>query len=234
MSTSEMFTQSDDQSTENTEPMFIGEGKKYQDVLAADKALAFKEDHISKIEQENADIRVQLEAAKKVDDIIASIQNQQMVPDATSQTENENHQNVDMDALVAKAVNERMATAEQERFESQNSQSVASALEKRFGDQAKAKYLAKSQELGVDLDNLSRLSPKAVLEFFPEETSTNIPSNMSSSVNTASLNSGTPGHGTHSYWEGLQKEGKIDREEKFKQQHLWLEKLGPATFYGKN
>lgn len=233
MSLSEMFTQSDDQSTEDTEPMFIGEGKKYQDVKSADKALAFQDDHISKIEQENAAMRTKLEVAKNVDDILESIQNQQTVLDTTPQTMEENHQNVDMDALVAKAVTEKMAAAEKNQAELTNSQSVVSELEKKFGGNAQAIYLAKSKELGVDLDSLSKQSPAAVLEFFKDSKSNNDTSYMSSSVNTASLNSGNPDHGTLSYWEGLQKQGKISREEKFKQQHIWLEKLGPAAFYDK-
>lgn len=232
MSTSEMFTQNDDQSSENTEPMFIGEGKKYVDLQAADQALAFKEDHIGKIEQENAEMRTKLEVAKNVDDILASIQSQQTVLDGTLQTEEETHQNVDMDALVAKAVNDRMAQAQAEQSQTSNSQTVVTALEKQFGGKAKEMYLAKSQELGVDLDDLARKSPNAVLAFF-KESAPRSDSYMSSSVNTASLNSGNAEHGTLAYWEGLHKEGKISRDEKFKQQHVWLEKLGATDFYGK-
>lgn len=56
---------------------------------------------------------------------------------------------------------------------------------------------------------------------------------MSSSVNTASLNKGQPDHGTYDYWEGLYKAGKVSREEKFKQQHISLNSMGAAAFYGK-
>ena len=232
MSTSELFTQNDDQSSEGTEPMFIGEGKKYQDILSADKAIAHKEEHISKIEQENADMRIQLEAAKKVDDIIESIQNRPLVPEDTHQTEEQNHQGVDMDALVAKAVEERLSLAEQERNATTNSKQVVSELEKRYGAKAKEVYMSKSQELGVDLDDLSRKSPAAVLAFFQDQAPRGS-SNMSSSINTASLRSGSPEHGTYQYWEDQQKAGKVSREEKFKQQHISLAKLGATAFYGK-
>jgi hypothetical protein len=245
---SEMFAEGQDQGTQNTQTgseqttnpqsdtMFIGEGKKYSSVNDADKALAFKDDHISKIEQENAALREQAASAKTIDDVVESIKNQTLERDTFDKTRQDDHQSVDMDALVAKTVEEKLAKAEQMRTASTNSQKVFDSLSKKYGEKAGEMYSNKAKELGIDLDDLARRSPTAVMEFFKDSSaspSATSDSYSSSSINTASLNSNQPRLGTVDYWDNLHSQGKISREEKFRQQHKSLEKMGAAAFYNK-
>lgn len=229
-------TTGSDQTTDQTsDTMFIGEGKKYASISDADKAIAFKDDHISKVEIENAELREKVASASTVDDVIESIKNQNLERDTFDKTRQENHQSLDVDAIVAKAVHEQLNQAETTRTAASNSQEVFKVLTDQYGDKGLEVYQSKAKELGIDLDSLSQVSPKAVLEFFKTPTTTQVQSGSytSSSVNTANLNKGQPAQGTVDYWDSLHSQGKITREEKFKQQHKSLEAMGAANFYNK-
>lgn len=233
---SELLKQSkaDDKSAENTDAnqdqgtMFIGEGKKYSSVEDADKALAFKDDHISRIEVENAKLRDNVLAADKIDEVLQSIKAQQTVQESSSETSEGNHQGVDIDALVEAAINEKLTASDQARTSKSNEQEVVTELVKRYGANAEAVYEAKSKELGVDLNSLASQSPKVVLELFKDSKST---STQTSTINSTSLGSGVKAE-TYEFLTALMKSGKITREQCFKRQHASLEAMGPTNFYG--
>lgn len=218
--------------------MFIGEGKKYANEEEADKAIAFKEDHISKIETENARLRELADKAKTIDDVLNRIQDQRTESkESYTQTENKDQtQQLDIDALVAQALDAKLDLREQESSQRTNSKSVFDELTSKYGERAGEVYAAKGQQLGIDLDNLSATSPKAVLEFFKEPASRTVGSYMGGNTqNTASLtNSTSSAHGTYEYWNKQLRSGKLSREKCFQEQHKSLQALGAAKFYGSN
>ncbi len=237
---SEMFTNSTDQGDVDTgnqqegDLLFIGEGKKYVNDKEADKALAYKEDHIQRIESENALLREESQKAKTLDDVLKSIKAQNQDNDTTDQTDTGNHQDrVDIDALVAKALDEKMEATQKKTVEETNSKAVFEELSKKFGSKAGELFSAKGIALGIDLDELSKVSPKAVLEYFKESPSQSQGSGYSSGTyNTANLTSGkNTDYGTYDYWSKQMKSGSISRDECYKQQHKSLQEMGAAKFY---
>lgn len=237
---SDMFTESTDQGTQDTDTkegdlLFIGEGKKYANEEEADKAIAFKEDHIRKIEEENATLREANQKAATIDEVLKSIRENNQVKDEGHQTDAGNHQeNVDIDALVASAVESRITASEHSRTAASNAKLVVDTLSEQYGSKAKELYIAKGQELGIDLDQLSELSPKAVLEYFKQAA---VPASGSGyadgTYNTINLTSNLQNQeGTFEHWNKRMQSGEITREVAFKGQHESLKAMGPAKFYG--
>ena len=50
-------------------------------------------------------------------------------------------------------------------------------------------------------------------------------------INTANLTSSQAEYGTHEYWNKLERDGKITREQKFRKQHESLQELGTDKYY---
>ena len=238
---SEKFANQTDQSVDTqtqtdedqTGLMFIGEGKKYANEEEADKAIAFKEEHISKIESENAQLREQADKATTLDEVLNRIQDQQtQVQDSYTKTGNEDHQIQDIDALVAKALDEKLSAHSAQATAETNSQMVFAQLTERYGEKAGEMFQMKAQELDLDLDSLAAASPKAVLEFFKEPTRT-VGSYMASTQNTSQLSSQSSDYGTYDYWNKQLKSGNMSRDKVFAEQHRSLQAMGPDKFYGK-
>jgi len=223
---------------DNGETIYIGEGKKYNSIDEADKAFGHLNSHLEKVEQENAQLREIANKAKTVDEVLEAMKHQNTnnsnteVLDDNQMTTDDNRQSFDKDAIVNEAV-ERMNKMKQQEIELANSQKVVDDLTKQYGSRAADVYKTKAEELGIDLDSLARKSPKAVLEYFKQPTNTvNASSVNTGSINTASFNNNAPEYGTFEYWNDMQKQGKITRDEKFKRQHESLEAMGPDAFYG--
>ncbi len=239
---SEMFTNNADQGNVDTgnqegDLLFIGEGKKYVNDKEADKALAFKEDHIQKIESENASLREEAQKAKTLDDVLKSIKAQNQDNESTDQTDTGNHQDsVDIDALVAKAIDEKMISSQKRTIEDSNSKEVFEKLTEKYGSRAGELFSSKGKDLGIDLDQLSKISPKAVLEYFKEAPIQSTGSGyQSGTYNTANLtSSNSSDFGTYSYWNERMKSGKISRDVCFKEQHKSLQEMGAAKFYSQS
>lgn len=233
----------DDQSGQNTEnqntdgdqTVYIGEGKKYSSVTDADNAFGHLNQHVDTLEKENADLRAQAEKAKGIDEVLEAMKHQSQdfsVQGNNSQTSESNHQGLDEDA-IAKVVENRLTEMKQSEVSEANGKQVIDALTEKYGDKAADMYKSKAQELGVNLDDLSRVSPKAVLAYFNQNVQSRTSSAEASSYNTTTLNSNQPKHGTHDYWNELQKSGSITREEKFRRQHESLSSLGEDAYWHK-
>ncbi len=240
---SEMFTNDADQSNLDTgnqegDLLFIGEGKKYVNDKEADKALAFKDDHIQKIETENALLREESQKAKTLDDVLKSIKAQNQGNESTEQTvTGENQDSVDIDALVAEAIDKKMTASQKRTTEESNSKEVFNELSKKYGSKAGELFSSKGRELGIDLDELSKISPKAVLEYFKEAPNQSNKGSgyQSGTYNTANLTgSNSSDFGTYSYWSEQIKSGKISRDVGFKEQHKSLQEMGAAKFYSQS
>ncbi len=240
---SDLLANDPDQGNKDTgnndgELLFIGEGKKYATEQDADKAIAFKDSHIQKIEEENRNLREATAKAATLEEVLQSIKKQPSSDDVTNTTvtNNPEDQTVDIDALVASALDEKLELSKKQQQEEANSKEVFSELVKRFGTRAHDVYKSKSAELGINLDELSAQSPKAVLEYFKVSSTSNTDSGYeSSTINTANLTSRNPDeYGTYDYWRKQMSEGKLSREEAFRKQHESLQQMGPAKFYGQS
>lgn len=225
----------ENQSTNSDQTVYIGTGKKYSSVDEADKAFGHLNTHVDTLEKENLELRLQAEKAKGIDEALEAMKHQSKdfsVQGNNSQTNESNHQGLDEDA-IAKVVENRFAQMKQSELAETNAKQVEEALISKYGDKASEVYKNKAEELGVDLDSLAYVSPKAVLAYFDQTIKTKTSSAEASSFNTTTLNSNQPKHGTHEYWDQVQKSGTISREEKFRRQHDSLTELGEDAYWQK-
>lgn len=210
---------------------YIGEGKKYGTVEELDSAYAHANDHIGKIEQENAELRERMEALSNQGDAVEKVL-QALKGEPVQEPADDPapvHQPAKEDDLTDVVRN----LLQQERAQTQaesNQASVQKALVDKYGEKAGEVYAAKGEALGISLDDLSAKSPQAVLELFGTAQQAQPAHNpVSNSFNSANLGN-TPEQGTHEYWERLHKEGKITRDQKFREQHKALSALGAERY----
>lgn len=165
----ELFNTQNDQEPEtkpnpNDQPSLfhVGEGKKYGHVEELDKAYGHANEHISKLEQELAEMRAKLEDKEGKDDtvdkILAALDSRK--PDTDQQVNKQDEKPVE------KVVEELLLQREHARKAKDNATLVREALVQRYGDKAADMYAAKGKELGIDLDSLAVQSARAVIELF--------------------------------------------------------------------
>lgn len=162
----------------------IGEGKKYADPITALKALKPSQEHIKRLEEENAALRARAQDADRVDEVykaVQELQNQKQTPAVQSLDENA------VASLVQRQLQEQRAREEAER----NAANVREALSGAFGEKAKDAFFAKAQDLNMSVEELNaiaRRSPKAALELFGLTPKPNgAPKQFTSTVNTEVL-----------------------------------------------
>lgn len=193
----------------------VGEDKKYSTPQELAKAYLHADSHIARLEKENEEYRIKVEASKSVDEILAKLnpanapqqQPQQATPESQAAVQ------PDVNELVQKALESKMA----EQRAGTNKAQVTEALKNKFGPQAGAFFDAKQKELGIDLETLSAQSPQAVLALFGTASA---PAS-SSPVGGDHHHSGTkePLHGTRAYAQYMFDTGKINRSQKFEMLH---------------
>lgn len=153
----------------------VGEGKKYRDAPAAGRAIIEKDQHISTIETENAQLRAELERRASVQsliDKIAAAPARQAPDDANNQQRNP----VDPPLTTAQAVSQpkvedlvrnEVSKLDLQRRESANLTSVANALQAEYGPGFSSVLANRTAELGMDqkeVDALAKKSPQAVFK----------------------------------------------------------------------
>ena len=146
---------------------FVGEGRKYATVEAALASVPHAQQHISSLETENqrmkqeiAELQGKLEAATRLEDVVASLSKTQQPEEQPIPT-----------GLDEEGVLKLLEQREAQRLAQANQMAVTDALITKFGDAAKATEAlkAKAQEFGVEFDFMKTLaasSPKAVLSYF--------------------------------------------------------------------
>lgn len=151
--------------------------QKYSTVEEALKAIPHANDHISKIEAENAEYRQKLAEAKAAEDLVAQIQQA-----STPQTSE--NPSVSMEAITT-LVDQAIAAKDQQTRIQSNQSRVATQLTDKFGEKAEEMYLAKGKELGLGpqtLNEIAGTSPEAVLAWFGETVSKPNPTTIKSTV----------------------------------------------------
>lgn len=152
---------------------------KYTDVPNALKALSHAQEHIHRLEVENAQFKEQVAKVGNIEEALAKL---------TAQKEPTDAQPVGLDEQAVSGLLERLLQEKTAKEQVQKNQStVEKALIERFGDKAADEFKAKAQSLGMtkeQLESLAATSPVAVLSFF----GTTVPSSPStSSINSAAF-----------------------------------------------
>lgn len=165
----------------------VGPGKKYATVEKALEALGHAQDHIARIEAENADIRARAESALSVEQVHETVQE-------LLKKERETRAPVSVDEAALSGVLDRALTQrEAAKIAKDNANAVVGALSGKFGEKAQEQYELKAKELGLsvaDLNELSKKSPKAVLGYFGIADKAPAVAKSHGSLNTAALNTG--------------------------------------------
>lgn len=151
--------------------------QKYSSVEDALKSITHADNHISKIEAENANYRDELAKANAAEDLVAQIQ-QASTPQTSGNAP------VSMEAITT-LVDQAISNKDKQTRIQSNQSKVASQLTDKFGDKAEELYLAKGKELGLGpqtLNEIAGTSPEAVLAWFGEQVSKPNPTTIKSTV----------------------------------------------------
>lgn len=152
--------------------------QKYSSVEDALDALSASQEHIKRLERENADFRGKEIKAHTTEEILSLL-------NSSKKDEGDNQNQIDMEqikGLIQQTVSERESAIRAK----ENQKLVSSALTAMYGEKAEEIYLSKARELGIDvgsMDSLASASPKAVLAYFNTKSG-NVGQNVNGTVNT--------------------------------------------------
>lgn len=162
----------------------VGPGKKYATVEKALEALVHSQEHIARIEAENAEARARADSALSVEQVHETVQE-------LLKKERETRVSGTVDEAALSGVLDRALTQrEAARVAKENTSAVVGALSGKFGEKAQEQYEQKAKELGLsvqDLNELAKKSPKAVLAHFGIAEKASSVSRTHGSINTTAL-----------------------------------------------
>lgn len=197
--------------TDQPSLVHVGEGKKYSAIDELDKAYGHANEHIGKIETENEELRKKLEELTQktsaVDKVLEALGHKEAEPEPQDKPAEEQPS---IEDVVARMLAEREAAANAQS----NDEKVRAALTAKYGDKAAEMYAAKGKELNVNLDDLTKQSPEAVLALFGTAPATPAPA-PASTTNTSNFHNNQTDASSP---EERHKRGEISREEKFRLQ----------------
>lgn len=155
-------------STEQSLELLVGDGKKYANAGELAKAMVHSQSHITTLESEATTLREQALKQSSIDDVIAAVKsngsNEQTPPGdnqaPADQLVNDPSKTVD----IAQQIKDELAKQAQTTSAASNVAMVTEALNKSLGARANEVYMRVGKENGVDLDELSKLSPQAVIQ----------------------------------------------------------------------
>lgn len=227
---------------EDSLKLLVGEGKKYATVEDMAKGMVHGQNHITNLEQEATAFKANAQKQSSIDDILAAIKkggggnddnnNQQKSDEqgAADQQQQAANQQVD----IATQIKDALAAQSQSQQANVNVQLVTDSLSKSLGNRANEVYTSVGKSLGVDLDELAKTSPEAVIKLCtgqatPAQQQGNLPQGtFTPSQQNTSLN------GELNY-KGIQElfaKGNMSREKKFQLEMSQALKLGDS-FYNK-
>lgn len=179
----------------------VGEGKKYKDPKAAGLAIVHKDQHISKIEQENAALRKELEGKLAIDAFLDKL-NARTVTQTPNGSNTEpavepNPAQIQNKGLSLEDVQKFIAEQEAQRTAEANMAKAIAKLKEAFGANYTVNLEAKANELGVNKDfltSIAKTSPDALVKLVgadkaPDSTGT-VPNSSVRSVPSVGQTSG--------------------------------------------
>lgn len=197
--------------TENVLEALVGEGKKYKDFEALAKSKVSGDIHIRHIEEENAELRRQLNSIQRLEEVVSKLQKPAEVPtprpvEPTPAPERTTPE------LTEEAIEKILAKREYTQKVQTNAQRVATEFERVFGPTWQSTVLQKAPSLGLNketVDHLAKTAPDALLALYNVKADQR-PSFVPSGVPTNELQRRPSEHAggvnTWSYFEKIRKE----------------------------
>ena len=175
MSTNNLFSNNESDSNNQTElsseaslELLVGEGKKYANAGELAKAMVHSQTHITKLEGEATTLREGAQKQTSIDEILAAIKsdgnNQQQQSDDNQNLADQQSNDTNQAPDIAQQIQTAMAERELKTTAQANVATVTASLGKALGDRANEVYTAVGKSLGVDLDELAKTSPDAVIK----------------------------------------------------------------------
>lgn len=164
---------------------------KYESVDIALQSIPHAQNHISQMEQENADLKAELAKRANSEDILNQIVSATKTPAVETPPVSQSMDEEAINQLVTRALTNQTVEATQQA----NRTKVAKAINEKFGEKSSAEYQAKLVEVGIDADTMSNLiakSPDAALHLLDLTAKATVTSVLQGSVNTQALSEGTP------------------------------------------
>ena len=233
-----LFSEQDNQDQELTGAdalkSLVGEGQKYTTVEELAKAALHGQKHIARLEQEAATLRDSSLKAKGVDDILAALKGQADAGERNQQSQDPGRAEppVDISSLVTAEFEKRDAVARTAVGDA-NRQKVVAALSAKYGAKAGEVYAATGQQLGVDLDELARKSPDAVMKLVADARPASNAGSQLPAGTRMSPHELTTGVVGRQAIKALYDAGKIKRHEKITLENRMYTQLG-ADVYNAN
>lgn len=179
--------------------LFVVGERKY-DVDAARKKIENADQHIKTIEQENADLRTELEKAKTMDEVLAAIKPNQNDAQETSSISTED---------LASIVDERLTRLDKVKEATSNRKEVGRMMADKFGEKAKDEMVRVGETMGLGpetLQSIAEKSPKAFMHLFANAPTTSAATNTTSNINIEALASSEPKQRTYAWYQKMHKE----------------------------
>jgi hypothetical protein len=159
--------QENELSAEASLALLVGEGKKYADAGALAKAMVHSQNHITTLESEATTFKEKELKQTSIDDILAQLKsdgnNNEQQSDDNRQTGDHQQEDSNKGVSVAQQIKTALEQNDQVKSAQSNVASVTAALTTSLGDRANEVYTTVGKQLGVDLDELSKTSPEAVI-----------------------------------------------------------------------
>lgn len=155
-------------STSQDTSIKISDTKTYKNIDEFKKAYTHAEEHIKRIEKENAELRAKAERSATINEILEQVKSGNALPTEPvpgNTTVDVTH----LRSAIKQEIKEDLELEKLQKIQQDNADQVANALRSQLGDKAKETYFAKAAELGMDvsaLDRLAREQPKAVMSLF--------------------------------------------------------------------
>jgi hypothetical protein len=156
-----------------------GDRQKYTSVEDALKSITPAQEHINRLEAENAELKRKAEEAKTIEELMSKLESETKVDQPVGQTFDE--------SKVAALIEAQLERKQQESVSRQNTEAVMKAFQERYGEKASEAYNQMAQEAGLTSDmlkNLAATSPKVVLKLAGFDSKPSMPGKTESTVRT--------------------------------------------------
>lgn len=141
--------------------------QKYSSIEEAFKGFTAAQNHISKLEQETAELREKANSAKAVEDVLAAIETKGS--GTQEQAPAFDIESLDIDSKIQQAIHSKVEADKQES----NINTVITKAREAFGDKTAEVMTNKAEELGMSQDavnSLARKSPAAAIKLLGLDT----------------------------------------------------------------
>ncbi len=241
MTTNSLFSNNENDSNNQNElsgedslKLLVGEGKKYLTVEDMAKGMVHSQNHITTLESEATTLKDAQAKQTSIDDILAAIKSngnneQQSLDDKQKLADQQaaaSNNTVDIAQQIKDAMAEQSATSSA----ATNTQLVTDSLSKTLGARANEVYTKVGKELGVDLDELAKTSPEAVIKLC---TGQQQQGSQQTSLPASTVHTTTTSVGGELDYKGIQelyKKGGMTIDQKFRLEQQQAQLLGSKFF----